>query len=166
MILVCDVGGTRTRLALAEHTPGGWQLGPVEEVPTNADVAATVTGFLRRVANGRVQAAAFGGAGAVSPDGSIRLTNADVLLSPVELARAAGVPRVVLVNDFGAIAEAIPRLPRESLVPCGGGVSVSGHAGRGPRSRHRARHGDRRAGPRRLDRDRRRWRPCRPRAGG
>ena len=126
MILVCDVGGTRTRLALAEHTPGGWQLGPVEEGPTNADVAATVTGFLRRVANGRVQAAAFGGAGAVSPDGSIRLTNADVLLSPAELARAAGVPRVVLVNDFGAIAEAIPRLPHESLVPCGGGVPVPG----------------------------------------
>ena len=68
MILVCDVGGTRTRLALAEHTPGGWQLGTVEEVPTNADVASTVTAFLRRVANGRVQAAAFGGAGAVSPD--------------------------------------------------------------------------------------------------
>jgi glucokinase len=93
-------------------------------VPTNADVPSTVTAFLRRVANGRVQAAAFGGAGAVSPDGSIRLTNADVLLSPAELARAAGVPRVVLVNDFGAIAEAIPRLPHESLVPCGGGVPV------------------------------------------
>ncbi|HEY8266854.1 MAG TPA: glucokinase [Steroidobacteraceae bacterium] len=126
MILVCDVGGTRTRLALAEHTPGGLELGPVEEVPTEADVAAAVTGFLRRTANGRVQAAAFGGAGAVAPDGSIRLTNADVLLSPAELARAAGVARVVLVNDFGAIAEAIPRLPRESLVPCGGGSPVPG----------------------------------------
>src|SRR4029079_15549949 len=124
MILVCDVGGTRTRLALAEHTPGGWQLGPVEERPTNADVAATVKDFLRRVASARVQAAAFGGAVAVAPDGSIRLTNADVVLTPGELARAAGVPRVVLVNDFGAIAEAIPRLPRESLVPCGGGVPV------------------------------------------
>jgi len=126
MILVCDVGGTRTRLALAEHTPGGWQLGPVEERPTSADVAATVKDFLRRVASARVQAAAFGGAGAVAPDGSIRLTNADVVLTPGELARAAGVARVVLVNDFGAIAEAIPRLPRESLVPCGGGVPVPG----------------------------------------
>jgi len=42
----------------------------------------------------------------------------------------------------------------------------SGHAGRRPRSRHRARLGNRSAGARRLDRDRRRRRPCRPRAGG
>lgn len=126
MILVGDVGGTRTRLALAEHSSGGWRIDSLEEIPTNADVAATVTGFLRRVAKGGVQAAAFSGAGVVGPDGSIHLTNVDVLLSPAELARAAGVSRIVLVNDFGAIAEAIPHLPGESLVRFGGGTPVQG----------------------------------------
>lgn len=126
MILVCDVGGTRTRLALAEKVRDDWQLGALAESPTTDDIAGTVSRFARGAGGGRVTAAAFGGAGAVAPDGTIRMTNAGVLLDPAELARAAGVERVVLVNDFAAIAEAIPHLPSESLVPCGGGRPVDG----------------------------------------
>jgi glucokinase len=126
MILVCDVGGTRTRIALAAKTAGAWRLSAIDESPTTANVAAKIARFVASRADGGVTAAAVGGAGAVAPDGSIRLTNAGVLLSPVELARAAGVPRVVLVNDFGSIAQAIPELPRESLLSCGGGTAVAG----------------------------------------
>ena len=123
MILVCDVGGTRTRLALAAKAGGAWELSGVEESRTTPDVAAKVARYL----DGKdVDAAAFGGAGAVGVDGGIRLTNAGVVLEPAELAEAAGVPRVILVNDFGAIAEAIPHLPRPSLVPCGGGQAIAG----------------------------------------
>ena len=45
---------------------------------------------------------------------------------PEALAKAAGVPRATLVNDFGAIAEAVPHLPPENLVHCGGGTIVQG----------------------------------------
>lgn len=121
MILVCDVGGTRTRLALAVRTENGFELTDLEETPTSPDVAAKVRRF---VSSKHVTAAAFGGAGAVSPNGSLRLTNADVLLDPSELARAAGIPRVVLVNDFGAIAESIPQLPQSSLIALGSGKPV------------------------------------------
>jgi glucokinase len=123
MILVGDVGGTRTRLALASRSGDGFELAGLEVSPTTADVPAKVARF---VGSRKVVAAAFGGAGAPRADGSIRMTNVGVHLDPVELARAAGLPRVVLVNDFGAIAESIPYLPREMLRPCGGGAAVDG----------------------------------------
>jgi glucokinase len=123
MILVCDVGGTRTRLAFAARTAAGFELSGLEETPTSPDVAAKVRRFVQ---SRPVTAAAFGGAGAVGPDGSIRLTNVGVLLDPSELARAAGILRVVLVNDFGAIAESIPQLPPTSLIALGSGKVVNG----------------------------------------
>ena len=123
MILVCDVGGTRTRLALAARANGGWTLTGLEETPTTPDVAGKVARF---AAGKDVTAAAFGGAGPISPDGSIRLTNAGVFLDAGALAKAAGISRALLVNDFRAIAEAIPHLPKSSLVACGGGTAVEG----------------------------------------
>lgn len=123
MILVGDVGGTRTRLALAAKAGAAWTLTELEERATAPDVPTAIARFL----NGRkVDAAAFGAAGPVARDGSIRLTNAAVRLTASELTAATGVTRVVLVNDFRAIAEAIPHLPRASLLPCGGGGAIAG----------------------------------------
>ncbi len=124
MILVGDIGGTRTRLALAARENGRWRLSELQEQPTADDVAAAISRFLAEKAGARPNAAAFCGAGPVVADGSIRLTNTDVLLEPGALATAAGVKRAILVNDFGAIAEAIPHLPPESLLQCGGGKPV------------------------------------------
>jgi glucokinase len=123
MILVCDVGGTRTRLALAAKAGDAFELTSVEESPTTPDVLAKVA----RYRDGKdIRSAAFGAAGPLAADGSIRLTNAGVHLDAAELARAAGLPRAVLVNDFRAIAESIPFLPASSLVDCGGGRAVEG----------------------------------------
>ena len=124
MILVGDVGGTRTRLALAAKADGGWRITGIDERATAPDILAAVAEFVR--AAGPVDGAAFSGAGAVSADGSIRLTNADVRLEPAALARAAGVARAIVVNDFGAIAAAVPHLPPDSLSACGGGAAVAG----------------------------------------
>lgn len=123
MILVGDVGGTRTRLALAAKKGAAWTLTEIEERPTAADVPAAIGRYL---GGRKVSAAAFGAAGPPAPDGSIKLTNAGVRLSTAELAKAAEVSRVVLVNDFRAIAEAVPHLLRESLLACGGGQEVAG----------------------------------------
>jgi glucokinase len=130
MILVCDVGGTRTRLALAAQANGAWTLSSLVETRTTPDVLAKVARYAQDVrGNARpepITAAAFGGAGPVRADGCIDLTNAGVCLDPAALAKAAGVGRAVVVNDFRAIAEAVPFLPRDSLVPCGGGTGVAG----------------------------------------
>jgi glucokinase len=123
MILVGDVGGTRTRLALAAQAGDGWELSALEVSPTTPDVLAKVAKYRE---GKDVRAAAFCGAGPIGPDGSIHLTNAGVFLDAAALARAAGLPRAVVVNDFRAIAESIPCLPAASLVACGGGLAVAG----------------------------------------
>lgn len=125
MILVGDVGGTNTRLALAARVNGAFEISGVETSSTTPDFATKVARFLR---GRKVEAAAFGVAGPVTTERAIRLTNADVRLAAAELADAAGIaePDVVLANDFRAIAEGIPYLPRESLAPCGGGTAVAG----------------------------------------
>lgn len=124
MILVGDVGGTRTRLALAVKEGGRWRLERLEEQATASDVPAAIGRFLDGGA-GRPAAAAFCGAGPLLADGSIRLTNNDVQLLPAALARAAGVARAILVNDFQAVAHAIPALDAGSLAPAGGGGPVA-----------------------------------------
>jgi glucokinase len=125
MILVGDIGGTRTRLALATRGAGGWELGALEERPTTPDVPGAIHRFLGAQRGTRPRAAAFCGAGIVSADGSIQLTNTDVRLEPVALAAAAGVEQAILINDFGAIATAVPHLPAAALVKCGGGSPLS-----------------------------------------
>ena len=113
MVLVGDVGGTRTRLALAEKVHGSVELGDIHASPTTPDFAEKIVRFL----DGRkVEAAAFGAAGPPDAERAINLTNANLRLVPSELARAAGVSRVVLVNDFRAIAEGVPQMIR-GVVP-------------------------------------------------
>src|SRR5688500_5478818 len=124
MILVGDVGGTHTRLALAERAHDGWRITGVEERGTAPDFLAAVAAYVRNA--GPVQAAAFSGAGPLLADGSIRLTNAGVHLEPAALAAAAGVAHAVVVSDFGSIATAIHHLPPGSLAACGGGARVPG----------------------------------------
>jgi glucokinase len=121
MILVGDVGGTRTRLALAARTNGAWQLAQLREQPTGTGIVPMIRDFLASASGPVIDAAAFCGAGPVADDGSIRLTNAPVLLEPGALARAAGVGRAILINDFAAVAESLPALAPAQLLPCGGG---------------------------------------------
>lgn len=121
MILVGDFGGTHTRLALAEPHASEWRFSRLEHGPTRTDAAAAIGRYLADVGRPAIGAAAFCGAGPLRADGSIRLTNADLLLEPATLARAAGVGHAVLVNDFAAVAHAIPRLPAAAFAPCGAG---------------------------------------------
>lgn len=124
MKLVGDIGGTHTRLALAEPHGNDWRFTRLEQRPTGGDIAGTVTRYLLEAGSPVLDAAAFCGAGPPAADGCIRLTNAEVMLDPVELGRAAGVARATVINDFAAIAQAIPRLPRAAFAGCGGGSAA------------------------------------------
>lgn len=124
MILVGDIGGTRTRLALAQPRAGGWGLSRIVEFATTADVVSVVAQYLADAGAPALETAAFCGAGTVAADGRIQLTNAGVLLDPGALAGAARLPGALLINDFAAIAHAIPQLPDDQLVACGGGIAA------------------------------------------
>ena len=121
MILVGDVGGTNTRFAIAELRGGDWQFTRLQQQATGPQVFGDLVRYLATASLPPLEAAAFCGAGPVLQDGTIQLTNAELRLDPAELARAAGLTRVVLVNDFAAVAHAIPRLPAGAFVACGGG---------------------------------------------
>lgn len=128
MIVVGDVGGTRMRFALAERSGSDWRFARLEQQDTVPQVAAALSRYLEAAGRPALMGAAFCGAGPVLADGSIRLTNIDARLEPAELAAAAGVPRALLVNDFEAVAHAIPQLPTAAFATCGAGIAVPGAA--------------------------------------
>lgn len=119
-ILVGDVGGTNTRLGMARRAAHGWQLTQVQVLPTRPDTASLVRDYVRQT--GPCAAAAFCGAGPLRPDGSLVLTNTDCTLDPEALGVAANLARASVINDFAAIAHAIPLLRAEDVRKLGGGT--------------------------------------------
>lgn len=113
MLLVGDIGGTKTDLAIfsddaAPQTP------LVQSEARSADypsLQALVKEFLAKV-NMSVDRACFGVAGPVI-DGRVKATNLPWVMDEVSLAKELNLSSVHLMNDLEAIAEAIPIL-RES----------------------------------------------------
>jgi len=122
MILVGDVGGTNTRLAFAVQRGGAWRFERLAVMPTATDVSSLINRYLLEAGEPKIGAVAFCGAGPLATDGRIQLTNRDTVLEPDLIARAAGVDTAMLVNDFAAVAAAIPELPGDALMPIGGGA--------------------------------------------
>lgn len=131
MILVGDIGGTNTRLALAAAQPGGWRLEHLRRHATPSDLPALLREYLRDIGpHDALHGAAFCGAGPRRADGSIVLTNHPCALVPDALAAAVALPQVTVVNDFEAIAEAVPALARDDLRQAGGRTAGDAHAAR------------------------------------
>lgn len=125
MILVGDVGGTNTRLALAVRRSDRWQLNDLRVQPTVADPGSQISDFLRSAGNPALTAFACAAAGPLADDGSIRLTNHSGHLRPAALAAAAGLSQATLINDFAAIAHALPVLSATDLHKLGSGSPVA-----------------------------------------
>jgi glucokinase len=109
-LLVGDIGGTSTRLALV--TDGE----PVEDVrifPTpDGDLVYLLRAFLDSRQTRVPASCALAGAGLVQGEGEkahIRLTNRDTIIDAGQIARALGCP-VVLCNDLAALAASLPEL--------------------------------------------------------
>lgn len=116
MILVGDVGGTKTLLAVYQRAPGDPQ-GPLQLVRerrfTSGDhpsFDAIVRDF---VAEEPLIAACFGVAGPVVA-GRARITHLPWLIDAAELAAALDLQEVVLLNDLQAASLGVLQLPPES----------------------------------------------------
>jgi glucokinase len=121
--LLADIGGTNARFALLR--------GEAVEAEVRFRVADfkdsddAIRAYLDRIeAEGRPSVAAFAVAGSVER-GAVRLTNSPWRMSEDALRTAFGFEAVHLVNDFGAIAWAVPRLGGSDLVRIGGGEAVA-----------------------------------------
>ncbi|MCG8695311.1 MAG: glucokinase [Minwuiales bacterium] len=114
--LVGDIGGTNARFALAEpgRDPGD---AVVLRCADHENLAAAVRAGLDRL-GARPATAALAIAGPVHAD-RVAMTNLDWTFSKSALQKELGLKRLAVVNDFEAVAWALPKLGEMELVPLG-----------------------------------------------
>ncbi len=125
--LVADVGGTHARFA-SQFEPGA----PLVETGRYACADfPSLQDALRHHLGARKLSmpaeAAIGIATAITGD-AVRMTNNDWSFSIAQMKASLGLNRLLVINDFTALALALPALPREDLQAIGGGTAVAGGA--------------------------------------
>ncbi|WP_118179471.1 bifunctional transcriptional regulator/glucokinase [Paraburkholderia phosphatilytica] len=117
--LLADIGGTNARFAL-EMSPGDIShvmIYPCAEYPGVQDV---IRKYLKDTKIGRVNHAAIAIANPVDGD-QVKMTNHDWTFSIEATRRALGFDTLLVVNDFTALAMALPGLTDAQRVQVGGG---------------------------------------------
>ena len=122
--LVADIGGTNARFALldAQDRPDCVRVLPCADFP---DIEAAIEAYLAGMGGPRPAEAAIAIANPVTGD-QITMTNHHWSFSVRALKTRLGLDRLVVLNDFAALAMALPALPRHDLVQVGGGTAVEG----------------------------------------
>ena len=124
LALVADIGGTNARFALTDLAAPNAELFESKSL-RNADFASVqhaIEHYLGGV-DAKPGRAALAVASPVGLD-EIRLTNRAWSFSRRELQRTLGLDELRMINDFGAVAWAIPSLQRDSLVTLHGDASA------------------------------------------
>jgi glucokinase len=121
-IAVGDIGGTHARFALSELAAGQVpKLGPMRKYRTREHdgLASAWSAFGQDLGEALPRAAAFGIAAPI--EGAVlRFVNSGWEVDRHRLKEELGLERLLLLNDFGAVAQAVSVMPREALLPlCG-----------------------------------------------
>jgi glucokinase len=117
-ILVADVGGTKTRLAFSR----GGALGAIKSLFNDSvpDLQELLERELAAAEGRRPLTAVLAVAAPIDGD-RVALTNRAWRFSITKLKRALKLKRMIVVNDFAAVAHALPVLKAKDLVRIGGG---------------------------------------------
>ena len=118
-LLAGDIGGTKTLLRLVEQD-GRVSLEGRYDTGAYVRFDDLLRAFVRE-APGAIDAACFAVAGPVR-DGYAELTNRGWVIEREVLASQFHLGRVAVINDFSAVALAVPLLPRQDLVSLHAGV--------------------------------------------
>ncbi len=118
-LLVADIGGTNARFALADAASGAISSLQVLKADDHPSVEAAASAYLSR-AGVQPKRACFAvaapvGAG-MDPD-EITFVNSDWRFEVPQLKRSLGLDQLQVVNDFFALASAVPHLPDDFVVP-------------------------------------------------
>jgi glucokinase len=129
--LLADIGGTNARFAL-EPGPGQVELVEVlacSAYPTLADAMRAYLDLpaVAALASGPIRHAAIAIANPVTGD-MVRMTNHHWEFSIEALRQGCGLDTLVVVNDFSALARALPRLAPGHKRQVGGGAPCAGSA--------------------------------------
>ena len=117
-VLIGDIGGTNARFALVHEGRPEPQMLPAAATADFPDIEAAIEASLK-AADVRPHSAAIDVAGPIVGEG-VDLTNAHWFIRPAETIRRLGIEDVVLLNDFEALALALPALKPADLVTLGG----------------------------------------------
>lgn len=125
-ILVGDAGGTNVRFALARVSGESIALSEVWKRPGRdyPTFEGALSAFLAE-ANPKLSGASFGLAGQ-EEDGKVVLLNRGWTVDVAVTAARLGLPRIVVVNDFFAMARAAPELGADGLRQIAPGTSDPG----------------------------------------
>ena len=125
VILAADLGGTQSRLMLAQCRGDGWQ--PLRQVtlPSRnyAGIGELLEDFL--LAGEQPGSACLAAAGPLDAD-RLQLTNLPWQLDAVAIRRQFGIARLQLVNDFCAQSHALPLLQADQLCTLQAGTAHPG----------------------------------------
>jgi glucokinase len=126
-VLVGDIGGTHTRLALCRVADGRYEWEATERAssPEHGGLEELVADFRSR-RGATPDAACFGVPGPVR-EGRARLTNLPWVVEERTLARAAGVPRAILLNDAEAKGWGIGTLGEDDVAVVKDGEEAAGN---------------------------------------
>ena len=133
--LLADIGGTYARFTL-ETAPGVFEHAASLRCADHADFHAAVTAYLGGLngAGAGIEHAAIAIANPVEGD-EVRMTNYHWQFSIEQMRQRLGLSTLVVVNDFTALAMALPRLAHAQRRQVGGGMgrenSVIGVLGAG-----------------------------------
>ena len=117
--LVVDLGGTNLRFGLVDGPGAAPQAIRDRLLAESGDLERAIAAYLGEIGT-RVPAAALAVAGPVVGD-DVQPSNPAWRFSASALKRALGFERLVVVNDYHALALSLPRLGPADLAPVGGG---------------------------------------------
>ncbi len=123
--LIADIGGTHTRCARL-HPDGGVEGLRLYDNRDHAGPVAILSDMLASLpAAARPTHAVLAVAAPIDGD-TVHMVNIDWTFSAIELARQLGLRQVFLLNDFAALAHALPDLGPADLMAVGGGTPLAG----------------------------------------
>jgi glucokinase len=118
--LLADIGATHARFAL-ESAPGVLRNVAVLLCADYPGIVPLLNAYLAQTNGVRISHAAFALANPISGD-FIRMTNRDWQFSTDEVRRTLGLTTLLIVNDFTALAMALPGFKPGDLLQIGGGT--------------------------------------------
>ncbi len=122
--LLGDIGATNARFALLD-AQGRIDHVRIHACGDHAGLAEAAEAYLAEVRGPAPEAAAIDVAGPVSGD-EVALTNHPWSFSQAALRRRLALQRLLVVNDFAAVAAAAPHIPAAQLSRLGGGGGTPG----------------------------------------
>ena len=117
--LLADIGATFARFAV-EQVAGQFDQISVFRCADHVDLYSAISAYMAALPNGRIEHAAVAIGNPVSGD-EVRMTNNSWSFSIEQMRQRLGLDTLVVVNDFTALAMAIPRLSPEQRRQVGGG---------------------------------------------